>query len=321
MNSFGKVFKVNIFGESHGHSVGICIDGCPPGIEIEPEDFETDLSRRRSGAKGTTTRREPDIPEILSGIYENRTTGSPITIIFKNKDTRSKDYNFRDIPRPGHADFVALRKYNNFNDDRGGGHFSGRITVGLVAAGVIAKKIISECNITAKLEKAGDRTDIENAVQEAFKSSDSIGGLLSCKVFGIPVGWGEPFFESVESLISHAVFSIPGIKGIEFGAGFEAAKMKGSEHNDLFISENGKTKTNHAGGILGGITNGNDIVFRVAAKPTSAISQEQKTYNFKTKKIDILKITGRHDTCIALRMPVVIEAVTAIVLADLKIRS
>jgi len=269
LNTFGRIFRIHIFGESHGDSVGVIIDGCPPGIKIKVEDFDFDLSRRKSGAKGTTPRKENDIPKIISGLYNNFTTGSPVTILFKNADTHSSDYNFRTHPRPGHADFVADKKYNLFNDDRGGGHFSGRITVGLVAAGVIAKKIIKETSIKAKLTEAGGSKNISKTVDEAVKSGDSIGGIIECTVKNIPTGLGEPFFDSVESLISHAVFSIPGIKGIEFGSGFDAAKMTGTEHNDLIINNKGKTKTNNAGGINGGITNGNDIFFRVAVKPTS----------------------------------------------------
>ncbi len=319
MNTFGRIFRVQIFGESHGKAVGVNIDGCPAGIEISANDFETDLARRRSGAKGTTKRKEPDVPEILSGIYKNRTTGSPVSIVFYNKDTRSKDYNFRDIPRPGHADFVAHQKYAGYNDDRGGGHFSGRITAGVVAAGVIAKRIIPNINIKAKILEIGGSSDIDASLDKAVKNSDSVGGIIECRASNIPVGLGEPFWDSAESLISHAVFSIPGIRAIEFGSGFESARMTGSEHNDCITDASGKTETNHAGGINGGITNGNEIVFRIAVKPTSSISKHQKTYNFKTQQIDNLQIKGRHDACIALRMPVIVEAVTAVVLADLSL--
>ncbi len=317
MNTFGHIFRIQIFGESHGNFAGITIDGCPPGISIKEKDFKTDLARRKSGAKGTTARKEEDKTLIISGIHNKHTTGAPITILFENKNTRSSDYNFRTHPRPGHADFVADKKYNSFNDDRGGGHFSGRLTLGLVAAGVIAKKIIPSIKIKAKLIEAGGSKNIAKAVENAVKSGDSIGGIIECRVTNAPVGLGEPFFGSVESLISHAIFSIPGIKGIEFGSGFEAAKMRGSEHNDLIINKEGKTKNNNAGGINGGITNGNDIVFRVAVKPTSSISLPQETYNFETEKTEILEIKGRHDACFALRVPVIVEAVTACVLADL----
>jgi chorismate synthase len=318
MNSFGSLFRVSIFGESHGNSTGVTIDGCPAGVPVLESDFTADLDRRRSGSKGTTPRKEADLPRLMSGIFNDRTTGSPITILFENTNTRFKDYEkLRETPRPGHADFVASKKFGGFEDFRGGGHFSGRLTLGLVAAGVIAKKLVSPVKINALLTEAGGITDIEKAVDLAIEKNDSIGGIVECTASGIPTGLGEPFFNSVESLIGHIAFSIPAIKAIEFGAGFAAARMRGSEHNDLFISSGGKTLTNHAGGINGGITNGNDIVFRVAVKPTSSISLPQNTINIKTGEMSDLKIEGRHDLCIALRVPVVLEAATAIVIADL----
>ena len=317
MNTFGRLFRISLFGESHGEAVGVTIDGCPAGVAVDAGDFDGDLSRRKSGAKGTTPRIEPDEPEIVSGVYNGFTTGMPVTILFKNANTRSSDYDFSEKPRPGHADFVAKKKYKGFNDPRGGGHFSGRLTLGLVAAGVLAKKILKGININATLKQAGGMDNIEQAVDMALQQGDSIGGLVECVISGVPVGLGEPFFDSVESLISHAVFAIPAIKGIEFGSGFKAAEMRGSENNDPFVDEHGKTKTNYAGGINGGITNGNDIVFRVAVKPTSSISKPQETFDFAGKKSTILKIKGRHDACIALRVPVVLEAVAAIVLSDL----
>ncbi len=318
MNSFGIVFRVYVFGESHGRVMGVTIDGCPPGIALKPEDFITDLSRRMSGSPGTTNRHEADLPEILSGVYNGFSTGSPITIITHNKNTDSSVYReFTDIPRPGHADYTAKIKYSGFADMRGGGHFSGRITWGIVIAGVIAKKISSGMEISAKLISAGGSENIEKALQEAMAKNDTIGAIIECKVKNPHSGLGEPFFYSLESAISHIVFSIPGIKGIEFGSGFTAALMAGSDHNDSFIDENGKTATNNAGGINGGISNGNEIVFRVAVKPTSSTGVKQKTFNFKKKEMQVLKIEGRHDTCIALRMPVIVEAATAITLADL----
>lgn len=318
MNSFGIIFRVSVFGESHGPAVGIIIDGCPPGIPLTPGDFIPDLTRRQSGSKGTTKRQEPDIPEILSGVHEGFTNGAPVTIITRNRDKISSDYDgFKDIPRPGHADFTARIKYSGFSDMRGSGHFSGRITWGLVVAGVIAKMITDQSEINARLISAGGSTDIEKALDEAIAENDSIGGIIECVVKDPPVALGEPFFYSFESALSHLVFSIPAIKGIEFGSGFGAASMKGSEHNDPFIDGKGKTETNNSGGLNGGITNGNDIIFRVAVKPTSSIGVEQNTFNFTAGKIDKLKVTGRHDSCIALRMPVIVEAVTAIALADL----
>jgi chorismate synthase len=318
MNSFGVIFRVSVFGESHGPAIGACIDGCPPGIELGPVDFEHDLSRRQSGKKGTTRRSESDIPEIISGVHEGFTTGAPVTIITRNSDKISSDYDgFKDIPRPGHADFTARMKYSGFADMRGSGHFSGRITWGLVAAGVIAKKIATKSTISARLISAGGSDNIEKALDEAISRNDSIGGIIECVIENPPVGIGEPFFYSFESALSHLIFSIPAIKGIEFGAGFAAASMRGSEHNDSFIDSKGKTATNNAGGINGGITNGNDIIFRVAVKPTSSTGVEQRTFNFLKGELDTLKVSGRHDTCIALRMPVIVEAVAAIAMADL----
>lgn len=318
MNSFGRLFRVSVFGESHGPMIGIVIDGCPPGIEIDPADLETDLARRRSGAIGTTPRIEPDIPEFGSGVFNGVTTGAPLTIIFRNTNTKSKDYSlFTTIPRPGHADFVASKKYKGYHDHRGGGHFSGRLTLGLVAAGVLAKKIVHKMNIKAELIEAGAKPDIDKAIVEAIKNNDSIGGIIECRVENVPVGLGEPFFNSLESVISHLVFSIPAIKGIEFGSGFSAARMTGSEHNDALIDADGKTGSNYAGGINGGLSNGNELIFRVAVKPTSSTSRKQRTINLETEKMTDLEVKGRHDLCIALRVPVVVESVTAIALADM----
>jgi chorismate synthase len=318
MNSFGSLFRVSVFGESHGTAIGVNIDGCPPGIQIDSADFIPDLSRRQSGSKGTTTRVEPDIPEILSGVHDGFTNGAPITIITRNRDKISADYEgFKDMPRPGHADFTARIKYSGFADMRGSGHFSGRITWGLVTAGVIAKKIAGEGKVNARLISAGGSTDVERALDEAIKENDSIGGVIECVVKDPPLALGEPFFYSFESVLSHLIFSIPAIKGIEFGAGFSAASMKGSEHNDPIINARGSTLTNNSGGINGGITNGNEIIFRVAVKPTSSTGVEQRTFNFSSGKMDTMKVSGRHDVCIALRMPVIVEAVTAVAMADL----
>jgi len=318
MNSFGNIFRVSVFGESHGPSIGVTIDGCPPGTAIKTEDFIPGLQRRQGGSRGTTSRREPDLPEILSGVFNGYATGAPVTIIARNKDTDSSAYNdFIDVPRPGHADYTARIKYSGFADHRGGGHFSGRITWGLVIAGVIARKICDGAEINAEVTSVGGSEDIESAVSKALAENDSVGGIIECKVKNPPAGLGEPFFYSFESALSHLVFSIPAIRGIEFGSGFAAAAMKGSVHNDPFVNEEGKTSSNNAGGTNGGITNGNEIVFRVAVKPTSSTGVPQKTFNFRTKQMQTLKVGGRHDTCIALRMPVIIEAVTAIAMADL----
>jgi chorismate synthase len=318
MNSFGRIFRVSIFGESHGPAVGITIDGCPAGIALAVDDFTADLERRKAGAAGTTPRKEDDIPEILSGLFNGYTTGAPITIIFRNNNTRSADYDaLRATPRPGHADFVLHEKFKGYNDHRGGGHSSGRLTVCLVAAGVVAKKVVAPSIVNAGLVEAGGNTDIETAIQKAVDEQDSIGGIVSVSATGLPLGLGEPFFDSAESLISHMIFAVPAIKGIEFGAGFAGTKMKGSEHNDAFIDENGKTRTNNAGGINGGITNGNELHFRIAVKPTSSTPKEQHTWNKETQSVEAFTVKGRHDLCIALRVPVVAEAATAIVLADM----
>lgn len=324
MNSFGRIFRANIFGESHGEGVGVIVDGCPAGLPLTVEDFLPDLERRKGGIqKGTTPRKEDDLPIFKSGIFNNKTTGAPINILFENKNTRSGDYEKqRAVPRPGHADFVAHEKFGGNEDYRGGGHFSGRLTVALVAAGVIAKKLLLISNNNLQVEvkssilEVGGETDIDKGLQKAIDAKDSVGGIVECRVSNLPAGLGEPFFDSVESVLSHAVFAIPAVRAIEFGMGFGAAKMFGSEHNDAIENINGKTKTNHAGGVVGGITNGNEFVFRIAIKPTSSTPKEQQTLNWDTKEIEPFSVKGRHDLCIALRVPVVLEAVTAIVLAD-----
>lgn len=318
MNSFGRIFRLNIFGESHGAAVGIVIDGCPAGVALSTNDFLPDLLRRKAGAAGTTPRVEEDMPELISGVFKNHTTGSPITILFRNNNTQPKDYDaIRNTPRPGHADFVLDKKHKGFNDYRGGGHSSGRLTLALVAAGVVAKKLIGNIAVFATLVEAGGNRDIEAAIDNAVEMQDSIGGIIECRATNLPIGLGEPFFDSVESVISHIVFSIPATKGIEFGSGFLAAKMTGSENNDAILDEHGTTKTNFAGGVNGGITNGNELMFRVAIKPASSTPQTQQTWNNETKSVEDFTVKGRHDLCIALRAPVVIEAVTAVALADL----
>lgn len=318
MNSFGRIFRVTIYGESHGEEVGVVIDGCPAGLDLSAEDLAGDLDRRRSGAAGTTARREPDVPLIRSGCHRGRTTGAPIIVAFANTDVRSADYDrFADEPRPGHADLVARQKFGGFQDPRGGGHFSGRLTVALVAAGAVAKKVLAPASVNAVLLEAGGIPDIAAAVGEALCDGDSVGGLIECRVSDLPAGLGEPFFDPVESLIGHAVFAVPGVRGIEFGAGFRAAVMLGSEANDAIIDAEGTTRTNHAGGVNGGLTNGNEVIFRVAVKPTSSIARTQDTVDMRTGKPCEIMVGGRHDACIAMRMPVVIEAAAAVVLADL----
>jgi chorismate synthase len=319
MNSFGRIFRVTIFGESHGPMVGISIDGCPAGLPLGEDDFTTDLERRKGGLqKGTTPRKEDDKPIFITGYFNGKTTGAPLTILFENKNTRSGDYDkIKSIPRPGHADFVAHEKFGKNEDYRGGGHFSGRLTVCLVAAGVIAKKLLQNISVESTITEIGGEKDVEAGLQKAIDAKDSVGGIVECTVKGLPIGLGEPFFDSVESVISHAVFSIPAIKGIEFGAGFQGAKMFGSDHNDVIINASGKTETNHAGGVVGGISNGNDLVFRVVVKPTSSTPKEQESWNWETEQVEKFSVKGRHDLCIALRVPPVLEAVTAIALADL----
>ncbi len=477
MNSFGRIFRISIFGESHGESVGVVIDGCPAGLSLTIDDFLSDLEKRKGGTqKGTTPRKEEDLPIFKSGLFNDKTTGAPITILFENKNIRSSDYEKQKaVPRPGHADFVARKKFGGFEDFRGSGHFSGRLTVALVAAGVIAKKLLAcietspptplrgrgasgdsgmpgyltnspenynalllfakqnrknatpaedklwqevrnrkikgykfrrqhpvngfipdficleqkliieidgeyhhaeeqkrydeirtkwlgatnyrmlrvtnndvlnningvieeignnllsetdspspperelegEVSISAIILEIGGEPDLEKGLQKAIDAKDSIGGIIECRVNGLPVALGEPFFDSAESLLAHIVFAIPAVRGIEFGTGFAAAKMFGSQHNDAIENMNGKTRTNHAGGIVGGLTNGNEMIFRIAIKPTSSTPKEQTTLNWETEKVETVSVKGRHDLCIALRVPVILEAVTAIVLADL----
>lgn len=482
MNSFGKLFRVSIFGESHGECVGITIDGCPAGLALTEDDLLPDLERRKGGKqKGTTPRQEADYPIFKSGIFNGKTTGFPITILFENKNTRSEDYNKqRSIPRPGHADWVAHQKFGGYEDYRGGGHFSARLTAGLVAAGAIAKKLMQhltpnpspkekglnhsddfgfitdttgnysilkdfakanrknptdaeialwqqlrnrnidgfkfrrqhpvagfipdfvcleaklivevdggyhsaeeqqrydeartkwlnenkytllrfrneevlnytekviseirtkladvkstnqqsedgspsplerelegEVTIHAEVIEIGGEKDVEKGLQKAIDAKDSVGGLIECKVNGLPVGLGEPYFDSVESLLAQMMFTIPAVRGVEFGTGFAAAKMFGSEHNDAIEEMSGKTRTNHAGGIVGGITNGNELVFRIAIKPTSSTPKEQISLNWDTQQMEKFSIKGRHDLCVALRAPVIVEAATALVFVDL----
>ena len=318
MNRFGQLFTVSIFGESHGESVGLVIDGVPAGLDLSADDLLPDLERRKGGKqKGTTPRQEADYPFFKSGLFNGKTTGFPIAIFFENNNTRSEDYQKqRSIPRPGHADWVAHQKFGGHEDYRGGGHFSARLTTGLVAAGAIAKKLMPQVKIEAAVTEVGGEPDVEKGLQRAIDAKDSVGGIIECRVSGLPVGLGEPYFDSVESVLAHMLFTIPAVKGVEFGAGFAAAKMFGSQHNDAIENMEGKTATNNAGGIVGGITNGNELVFRIAIKPTSSTPKEQFSLNWDTEQMEHFSIKGRHDLCVALRAPVIVEAVTAIVLAD-----
>lgn len=326
MNSWGERFRVTLWGESHGPQVGVSIDGVPAGIALSEADFMADLERRKAGAAGTTPRKEGDLPHIVSGVYEGYTTGAPLTINFLNENTRSGDYKSLEVhPRPSHADLVAKQKWNGYNDPRGGGHLSGRITLALVAAGVVAKKILGQgVSFTTDIISIGgsfDKQKFPSIIEQAQKALDSVGGIVECRVNGVKAGIGEPFFDSIESTMAHLLFSVPAVKGVEFGAGFKAAEMLGSEHNDPICDAEGHTSSNNAGGVVGGISNGNEIVVRAAIKPTPSISAEQQTFNFESGRVESLVIKGRHDVCITLRAAVVVEAAAAIALADLSLRA
>ncbi len=318
MNSFGRIFRISIYGESHAGELGVLIDGVPAGILLSEKDFELAIERRKPNQVGSTSRKEDDIPLIKSGVFNSYTTGAPILISFENKNIKSEDYNFNGFYRPGHSDFVANKKYKSFNDFRGSGHFSGRMTLALVAAGVVANKILPDIKISASVISVAGSKDFQTKIDEAEQNGDSLGAVVECRINNLPVGYGEPFFDSLESVLAHLIFSIPGAKAIEFGNGIFAGSAKGSEFNDVFINENGETKTNNSGGINAGISNGNEIVFRVYFRPSASISKAQETFNFETKKMGELKIQGRHDVCYALRTPVIVESVAAIVLADFK---
>lgn len=322
MNRFGDHFRIALWGESHGPQIGVVLDGVPAGIVLSAEDFEPDLARRRSGTIGTTPRREADIPQLAAGIYRGRTTGAPLVLEFANADARPQDYTATEgHDRPSHADRVAHEKFGGCNDPRGGGHFSGRLTVALTAAGVVAKKILpAGVAFTTRIVEIGGCTEpaqFDEVLRRTAAEQDSAGGVVECRVQGIPTGTGAPFFDSVESVVAHLLFSIPGVKGVEFGDGFASARMRGSEHNDPIVDASGTTATNHAGGIVGGIANGNELIVRAAFKPTASIGRPQQTYNRATERIEPLVAGGRHDTCIALRGAVVVEAAVAIALADL----
>ena len=328
MNTYGKNFTITIFGESHGPFTGVVIDGVKPGISLSEEDFSKDLQRRKAGdipslQEGVTARQEEDIPVFISGLLDGVTTGAPLAILFENRHQLSKDYNsFKDQPRPSHADFAASAKFNGFNDIRGGGMFSGRMTLPLVAAGVVARKTIEKSGFNldfkAEISSIAGEKDPEKwkeILHSAKADGDSVGGEITCSITGVPAGKGEPFFYSIESQIAHLAFSVPGVKGLHFGD--FASSLRGSEFNDAIIGKDGTTATNHSGGINGGISNGNPIVFTLDIRPAASIAKTQKTFNFKTGKIEELSIGGRHDACIALRCPVIAESVAAIALADI----
>lgn len=351
---WGSKIKLSIFGESHGNAIGITIDGLPAGFSIDMDKIMMEMARRAPGKSSLSTpRKESDIPEILSGYFEGKTTGTPLCAIIRNSNTKSKDYSkLKDVMRPGHADYTGAIRYKGFNDYRGGGHFSGRITAPLVFAGAICKQILEVKGIiiSAHINSIGKikdcsflESDISDELLNSFKekelplintkledkmrqeilsarsSGDSIGGTIECAILGVSPGVGDPFFDSVESTLAHLMFSVPAVKGIEFGKGFDISKMRGSEANDEYYLENGniKTKTNNNGGILGGITNGMPIIFNVAIKPTASIFKEQNTVNIATMEETTLCIEGRHDPCIVQRALPVIEAVAAIGITEL----
>lgn len=351
---WGKNISLSIFGESHGEGIGIVINGIKPGFKIDMNQISKEMERRAPGRNSLSTqRKEGDIPEILSGVFNGVTTGAPISMVIKNGDTRSKDYSkLKNLMRPGHSDFPGNVRYNGFNDYRGGGHFSGRITAPLVFAGAIAKQILESKGIFvgSHIKQVGTVVDnsfdyinlnkgtldnlldrelpllnisnidkVKEEILEARQSEDSIGGIIECGIIGINPGVGNPFFDSIESTIAHLAFSVPAVKGIEFGIGFDFANKKGSEANDeYYIEENRvKTYTNNNGGITGGISNGMPVIFRVAIKPTPSISKEQRTVDLNTMENTTLKIVGRHDPCIVQRAIVVIEAIAALAVLEL----
>lgn len=351
--TWGRNIKYTIFGESHGEGIGIVIDNLPPGLELNTAKIKSEMQRRQPGTGNlTTSRKEADEFEILSGIFNNKTTGAPLCSFIRNKDQQLKDYDqTKDLLRPSHADYTGYVKYKGFNDYRGGGHFSGRLTAAIVFAGAIAKQILSEhnINIISHIYKIGALCDtpfnsknlsiedyppltsmvfptidhsIGNAMQQKISNmktlGDSIGGVVETAVLNLPTGLGSPFFDSIESIISHLIFSIPGVKGIEFGDGFDLAEMKGSDANDQFCLEDSKirTLTNHNGGILGGISTGMPIFFKTAFKPTPSIALEQNTINIKQMQNTTIKIQGRHDPCIVPRAVPVVEAATAMAILD-----
>ncbi len=353
-NSFGKQLKITSFGESHGDLIGIIIDGCPAGLAITGADIQSELDKRKSGASAlTTARKEEDRAEILSGILDGHTTGAPICLVVWNKDIDSGNYRkSRFLPRPGHADYTAYVKYGGFNDYRGGGRFSGRITAGFVMAGAIARKLLGLIGVdvlahTVEIGGIAARpkdlreirenaaknqvgcADLEaaekmiTAIKKAKDEGDSLGGIIEGIAQNVPVGLGEPVFDSLEGELAKALFAIPAVKGVEFGSGFSAARKRGSENNDPFAIEGGRivTTTNNAGGILGGISSGMPIVIRVAVKPTPSIAKSQQTVDMKALESATMEVRGRHDACIVPRAVVVVEAMMAVTLCDFALRA
>lgn len=350
----GEHIHVSVFGQSHSPAIGVVVDGLPAGERVDMEELGRFLKRRAPGQNATSTpRKEADLPQFLSGLVDDVTCGAPLAALIENTNTRSQDYaQLRDKPRPGHADFTAQVKYGGFQDVAGGGHFSGRLTAPLCIAGGICLQMLKRRGIEVAAhiasiageadrpfdpmgesvetmdalkrapfpvldEKAGER--MRKAILQAKEEGDSVGGVIECLVTGVPAGLGEPMFGGMENRLAAALFGIPAVKGVEFGAGFGVATMRGSENNDPFTVKDGKlvTETNHAGGILGGITNGMPLVFRLAVKPTPSIAKQQQTVSLSKKQVEELVVTGRHDPCIVPRAVPVVEAVTALVLTDL----
>ena len=353
-NSLGKQFTVTSFGESHGRCVGVIIDGCPAALPITEEDIQREVDKRKPGIDAVaTSRAEADKVEILSGIFNGVTTGAPICLLIWNKDIDSSEYEkTRFLPRPGHADYTAFMKYGGFNDFRGGGRFSGRITATFVMAGAVAKKLLHRLGVEVlahtiqigeikadptgvdEIKKNVDQNplkcadlkaaeEMSRAIEKVKEDGDSIGGIIEGIALNVPVGWGEPVFDTLDGDLAKALFAIPAVKGVEFGSGFSAAGKRGSENNDPFTISSGKiaTVTNNAGGILGGISNGMPIVVRVAIKPTSSIAKSQQTVNLKDRENARLEVKGRHDVCIVPRAVAVVESMMAVTLCDFAMRA
>lgn len=347
-NTFGQSVSITLFGESHGSEIGAVLDGLAPGVKVDEDFIRHQLSLRRPHGKISTARVEADEFRIVSGVFEGKTTGTPLCILIPNTNTRSGDYT-KGLPRPGHADYAAECKYHGYQDYRGGGHFSGRLTAPLVAAGAIAISMLRQNGILigthisslagisdrpfenpeADLETLGDlvfpalsaaaSAAMQKEIEQAASEGDSVGGILETAVIGLPTGVGEPWFDTVEGVLAHALFGIPAVKGVEFGEGFSFANLRGSEANDGLRAENGRitTVTNHNGGINGGITNGMPVLFRCVVKPTPSIFKEQDSVDLDTLKNATLNLKGRHDPAIIHRARVVVDSVTALVLCDL----
>lgn len=320
MNTFGHLFKITLYGESHQKAIGIVIDGVTPGTIIDESLIKEELIKRNPVAVGTTPRKEPDQFIITSGVLNGKATGSPIHIMIENVNVKSEDYDaLKHHPRPGHADYVSSLKYHGFHDPRGGGRFSGRLTAPLVMAGSVAKMMLPFA-FNHKLTQVGSLTDmskLDEYLTQIEAEKDSVGGIINVTVKGLPIGIGEPMFSKIESKIGQMLFSLPAVKGVQFGTGFDGIHLKGSEFNDVILDEKGTTKTNHSGGVSGGISNGNSLEVKVFIKPTSSISKQQASFNTSTQSVEPLAVKGRHDVCIARRAGIVIENAVAIVLADL----